>query len=74
MDYPTRDVEMLHLQGCESKKYIFMKESDRNFGHCSWIGVDYDLEKCYHLEKQKSLSMYLARESYAKKIQTTPWI
>ena len=33
----------------------------------------YDLEKCYHLEKQKSLSMSLARESYAKKIRTTPW-
>ena len=40
-----------------------------------WFGIDqdFDLEKCYHLEKQKSLSMSLARESYAKKIRTTPW-
>jgi len=36
--------------------------------------IEYDLEKCYHLEKQKSLSMSLARESYAKKIPTTPRI
>ena len=35
---------------------------------------EYDLEKWYHLEKQKSLSMSLARESYAKKIRTTPRI
>ena len=43
--------------------------------HHRWFGIDqdYDLEKCYHLEKQKSLSMSLARESYAKKIRTTPW-
>ena len=34
--------------------------------------IEYDLEKWYHLEKQKSLSMSLARESYAKKIRTTP--
>ena len=33
----------------------------------------YDLKKCYHLEKQKSLPMSLARESYAKKTRTTPW-
>ena len=43
--------------------------------HHRWFGIDqdYDLEKCYHLEKQKSLSMSLARESYAKKIRTTSW-
>ena len=33
----------------------------------------YDLEKCYLLEKQKSLPMSLARQSYAKKIWMTPW-
>ena len=34
--------------------------------------IEYDLEKWYHLEKQKLLSMSLVRESYAKKIRTTP--
>ena len=36
--------------------------------------IEYDMEKWYRLEKQKSLSMSLARESYAKKIRTTPRI
>ena len=34
--------------------------------------IDYDLEKCYHLEKQKSWPMPLAMESCAKKVQVTP--
>ena len=39
-----------------------------------WFGIDqdYDLEKCYHLGKKKSLPMPLAKERLAKKIWTTP--
>ena len=36
--------------------------------------MDYDLEKCYHLEKQKSWPMLLAMESCAKKVRVTPRI
>jgi len=36
--------------------------------------IDYDLEKCYHLEKQKSWPMPLATENYAKKVRVTPRI
>ena len=36
--------------------------------------IDYDLEKCYHLEKQKSWPMTLATENYAKKVWVTPRI
>ena len=37
-----------------------------------WNEIDYDLEKCYHLGKQKSWSMPLATENHAKKVQVTP--
>ena len=33
--------------------------------------IDYDLEKCYHLEKQKSRPMPLAMENCAKKVRVT---
>ena len=36
--------------------------------------MDYDLEKCYHLEKQKSWPMPLAKENCAKKVRVTPRI
>jgi len=36
--------------------------------------IEHDLKKCYHLEKQKSLSMPLATENYAKKVRVTPRI
>ena len=41
-----------------------------SYPHCNEI--DYDLEKCYHLEKQKSWPMLLAMESCAKKVRVTP--
>ena len=34
--------------------------------------MDYDLEKCYHLGKQKSWLMPLAMENHAKKVRVTP--
>ena len=37
-----------------------------------WNEIDYDLEKCYHLGKQKSWSMPLATEDYVKKVRVTP--
>ena len=37
-----------------------------------WNEIDYDLEKCYHLGKQKSWSMPLATENHAKKVRVTP--
>jgi hypothetical protein len=36
-----------------------------------WNEIAYDLEKCYHLEKQKLRLMPLAMENCAKKVQVT---
>ena len=37
-----------------------------------WNEIDYDLEKCYHLEKQRSWPMTLVTENCAKKVRVTP--
>ena len=37
-----------------------------------WNEIDYDMENCYHLEKQKSWPMPLAMENCAKNVWVTP--
>ena len=65
------EVKVTFRRNYKSLQDIFMKLVLSLWYPC-WNEIDYDLEKCYHLEKQKSQPMLLAMESCANKVWVTP--
>ena len=86
MEHLTYDLEVIYCEA--RKYYLFGSKGDISEGHKNlqdiftklvlslcyprWNETGYDLEKYYHLEKQKSRPMPLAMENCAKKVQVTP--